>query len=523
MFVKLVRSIPETNSSSSHFILINEEEKRDIPLFFKLMINNYLTFGWGPELIEDYNTIIAYFCAQAYYNECLKELINLLKQNGIYISQEMEIKIKNIDIDHQSVYKLYTPNNYIKALFLFELCCYVLKHGKLLIYNDNMTLEKIDNYDKFKVIEPLYKVYIFKNGNYWILIEKHIEYKKYIVSFNKNFYKTPIFPEQIDIKITDRCFENCSYCHESSNPYGKYADISLIIDVIKTPYGGLIPEITLGGGDPFLYPHLDDLIKFILNNNSILSFTLHYSYFIDENKFSRVKEIVSMGNDKIINFGISLTSCFEKNKKNLKKLIENIENNIQKLRDEYYNCDLNFVYHFIDVILSTKDIINFLNNIEYGNILILGFKKVGRGKKYSSINHIELDKLVEYLQKHQNKDIKLAIDEVYYDNWAYLYFPEDDIYPINKVSEDYKPKNKVEHEIGIKESLMKNYNEYLLYKDDSFMLNKNNKVRVIIDNEYMYFDAVNKKFSWNSNIEKEYLIDYEDGMDILSMWKRLKG
>ena len=43
----------------------------------------------------------------------------------------------------------------------------------------------------------------------------------------------PLFPESVDLKITDYCDLNCSYCHENSNTKGKHASVESIKWLIK--------------------------------------------------------------------------------------------------------------------------------------------------------------------------------------------------------------------------------------------------------------------------------------------------
>src|SRR5574344_2032907 len=65
------------------------------------------------------------------------------------------------------------------------------------------------------------------------------------------------FPENIDLKITNYCTNNCLYCYESSNSMGKHADIlsAKFLDTLQ-PY----TELAIGGGNPLSHP---DLIPFL--------------------------------------------------------------------------------------------------------------------------------------------------------------------------------------------------------------------------------------------------------------------
>lgn len=68
----------------------------------------------------------------------------------------------------------------------------------------------------------------------------------------------PIFPESMDVKITNRCSRDCGFCHERSTPDGAHADIDKLLEVVKPLPAGV--EIALGGGNVFEHPELLHLL-----------------------------------------------------------------------------------------------------------------------------------------------------------------------------------------------------------------------------------------------------------------------
>ena len=58
----------------------------------------------------------------------------------------------------------------------------------------------------------------------------------------------PELPESIDLKITDYCEYECSYCHESSSREGKHSNLLATQEYLKPLNPGT--EIAIGGGDP---------------------------------------------------------------------------------------------------------------------------------------------------------------------------------------------------------------------------------------------------------------------------------
>ena len=108
-----------------------------------------------------------------------------------------------------------------------------------------------------------YKNYLDLNG------VKSIWYKM-IASIWPFEYKNKTHIFQTDILVTERCNLNCSHCNmfipHYENPEHRSKDIIIEdIDLFfnKTDY---VSILHLVGGEPFLYPNIDDIIKHILKN-----------------------------------------------------------------------------------------------------------------------------------------------------------------------------------------------------------------------------------------------------------------
>lgn len=114
----------------------------------------------------------------------------------------------------------------------------------------------------------------YKNGNYNVLI---YEDGTKIRCQNNDEEFISSFPENIDIKITNRCSQNCLMCHENSNIDGLHGDI-LNADFIKTlhPY----TELAIGGGDPMEHPHLEQFLLILKGLNIIPNITVHQNSFM---------------------------------------------------------------------------------------------------------------------------------------------------------------------------------------------------------------------------------------------------
>ena len=100
-------------------------------------------------------------------------------------------------------------------------------------------------------------------------------------------------PEAVNIYPTDRCNLKCSMCFErlrKPRPEMQLSDWQKIIDQIKK----FRPRIHLSGGEPFLYPHIMELIELIKKENLFLAITTNGTFL---NKHAH--DIVKSGVNRI--------------------------------------------------------------------------------------------------------------------------------------------------------------------------------------------------------------------------------
>lgn len=161
----------------------------------------------------------------------------------------------------------------------------------------------------------------------------------------------PKFPESIDLKITNRCFEFCKHCHEESTSTGKHADITNIQNLLSCNLPAGV-EIAIGGGNPLEHPQLDTLLEWLKNKGFIANIT------VNAQTLKKHRQIVKkyQQNKLIHGLGISYNSDYE--------------NEIAKVANS------NTVIHFI----AGVDKIQTAIRCVYFKILILGFKSYGKAK-----------------------------------------------------------------------------------------------------------------------------------------------
>lgn len=195
----------------------------------------------------------------------------------------------------------------------------------------------------------------YKNGNYNVKIfEDGTKIRE-----NEGDYFDASFPESMDVKITNRCQNNCVMCHENSTPDGIHGNLNhRFIDTLKP---GM--EIAIGGGNPIEHPDLYYFLQRLKEKNIIANMTLR-----DTDVLKNIELVIELLDTKLIKaLGIS---CSDVNK--TLQCVDILKND-------------NIVIHLICGIISMKDLRQLFNkNLK---ILLLGYKKnTGRGKQHYKDN-----------------------------------------------------------------------------------------------------------------------------------------
>ena len=209
----------------------------------------------------------------------------------------------------------------------------------------------------------------YKNGNYnCILLEDGTK-----IRYNKLSHFEPLFPESIDCKITNQCFQNCEYCHEQSNKEGKHANLNH--PIFNSLHAGT--ELAIGGGNILLHPNIVEFLGRMREQDIICNITINLNELAGA--YSTIK-YWSM-NNLVHGVGISIDRI-------------PTPNELMLLRQ-----NPNFVVHVIAGIV-TDEIINTLSDCNL-KILILGYKNFGRGINYLEKNPSIQERINELARKIQ--------------------------------------------------------------------------------------------------------------------------
>lgn len=156
-------------------------------------------------------------------------------------------------------------------------------------------------------------------------------------------------PRTLSLAITNRCNLNCHYCYAPKNSYSLPAEFIKSIATKFDKLGTL--ELSIGGGEPFLYPGLVDLILWLWGNTGLGINITTNGLLINEKIVSKIA-----GNVSSIRFSIDgLEPKYSIVKRNS---LSNVVYNIKLLK--------NIIPFGINIIVNPYAIVDVENIIKLG-------------------------------------------------------------------------------------------------------------------------------------------------------------
>ena len=244
----------------------------------------------------------------------------------------------------------------------------------------------------------------------------------------------PLFPEQMDLKITDWCDASCAWCHEKSTKRGKHGDTQSIIDLLTGLPSGV--EIAIGGGDPLSYPDFNVLVKELRQIGLIPNVTVNGRHL--QRHMKQLEELISVG----LLFGVGVS---------------------------YWKDmpDWNYEHKVIHMIAGV-DSPEILDKMDRKKILLLGYKNFGRGSKFKTKNP---DSVIRLLNQWYRELFWIAKEHhVSFDTLAISQLRPDRIF---KNTEDYHKR------------FMGNEGEFSLYVD-------------AVEKEYALSSYSKERYKWTN-------------------------
>lgn len=400
--IKIRNGVFETNSSSMHTLAI-----KSLYSNVKLELNEMRVtngkidihlgeYGWGVEILKSQIDKLTYIITLIAVSKGIDNFDDLQEEDD-FIYVEKQIKeytgatlnvIFNDDfyIDHQSVkslnmflnddiyykdYRLYQDEKPELDIKILIFCSDIA----IFIMSDNMDIDYFLNrsyffFDDSRISERLRKndnlevLYQYYNGNYEVTLfsdgtklktTDDIEFK-------------PYRPENIDLKITNKCNKGCKYCHEGSFINGGHAD--LFADYLDTFYPGM--EVAIGGGNVFEHPDLVLFLNKLKSQNVFPNITVHQDHFLEN--YEKIKMLQEL--KLIYGVGVSIVNPTNTLIKKLKTI-----NNV--------------VCHVINGIFNKETFDKLKNNNL--KLLILGYKDLRLGETYKTNNLNEVTKNQKWL------------------------------------------------------------------------------------------------------------------------------
>lgn len=238
----------------------------------------------------------------------------------------------------------------------------------------------------------------------------------------------PLFPESIDIKITNYCDLGCAYCHESSTTEGKHGDLDKLLDILSCLPKGV--ECAYGGGNPLSHPNILDFFKKTKERGLINNLTVNQGHV---GVYYKTLEYL-IKNELVYGIGISITS---NQWKYISKLLE-ISDNI--------------VFHVIAGVNDVSVIDKLRELTPIPKVLILGYKDWGFGVNWRTKEVDDnMKKWYIYLPTMIGKCVlsfdnlgieQLNIKRFFTKNkWDTFYMGDDFVYTmyIDAVKQEYSP------------------------------------------------------------------------------------
>lgn len=281
---------------------------------------------------------------------------------------------------------------------------------------------------------------VYKNGNYNVTI----------LSDGTKIRRTegdefiPEFPENADVKITDKCSQFCLFCYEGCTKQGEHSYLMHEDGTFGQHWMNTLhpyTELAINGND-LDHPDLDKFLLKMQEKKIIVNVTVNQNQFMKHLDYLKMLTKYKM----IYGLGVSLVNS-------------NDENFFEALK-EFPNA----VVHTIAGILTSEDIIKLISH--HVKVLILGYKTLGRGIAYKKNAFNNVKGYIQQLQLWLPKMVQ-ECKVVSFDNLAI-------------------------EQLGVKELLFKDkedeWNEFYMGDDGNFTL---------------YIDAVNQTFAKNSCMPKD--------------------
>jgi uncharacterized protein YggL (DUF469 family) len=289
-----------TNSSSSHSVVLFNKP-HNLKEYFPDQ-----EFGWGDFVLTSEHAKRVYL-AQQLSNQIAK-MHNLSCADATLIAAKWS-GLDSLDpegfVDHQSQisfpYETVFGKIEVNKEFYNDLINYVVQPNVVIFGgNDNEPNEDVLRIKLRPSVKDVTENIIAgtlngqtlarydETGKFWSLFNYETG-TKIRTSFHEdaNVEKSEV-PELVDLKITQYCESNCSFCYQGSNTKGKHADVDDIKTIIRGLANLKVFEIALGGGEPTQHPKFVEIVRNAASHNVKPNFSTRNIQWVIDN-YSKIE------------------------------------------------------------------------------------------------------------------------------------------------------------------------------------------------------------------------------------------
>jgi len=188
---------------------------------------------------------------------------------------------------------------------------------------------------------------------FYTLSDKRAEY---VASAKKGAYNLSL--HRCELILTNKCNFKCVYCRGIKSEYSKALTLYAAKKIINIWAEGNLKNIRLSGGEPTIYPHLIELVKYIRSFKCFERIALSTN---GSANLSFYKELISLG---VNDFSVSLDACCSSTNDVMTgtaSVFDKIADNIAKLSE--------LTYVTAGVVLNEKNINELRRIVEFADSL----------------------------------------------------------------------------------------------------------------------------------------------------------
>lgn len=347
-----------TNSSSSHSIVLLPGARTSTD-----ECDGDQEYGWGAFTLADEQSKMEYL------GQLLLSQFGDKSERLGFASELTGVALHEGYIDHQSVLVLpKLPTGELNVEFAQDLKRYLLRDDVVILGgNDNSGEHPMSEVGKLTPASQ-----IPDHGGTWTARKDPAGFwtlfcardgRKVRLSFDDGVDAgKSSLPELVDLKITDFCAFGCKYCYQGSTVDGKHADFRYLKKAIVALGSIGCFEVAIGGGEPTAHPRFLDILRLCVSNGVSPSFSTRNLAFVKKH----AKQLQEIG-IKAVGFSVDSQDGAMAALTGLSDLGLNVV-----LQLAHGSCSAE----------ETKSIMDLATEANR-TVLLLGFKRVGRGLVYS--------------------------------------------------------------------------------------------------------------------------------------------